>query len=108
MNAIIYMRNTTGTERGFIIQNAQCKRFATRHGYTIVGEYKELGEPNPERILEIAKQGGFKFIIVRCIYNIIRYGSRIFPDFCRQLTECGVQIISLNDRHWMPEMTKRF
>lgn len=105
--AVIYIRvasHNRGKEKFADDQEKQLRAFASSHGYTVNDKnvYREIGlsgllpvkeRPKLKKILEEAKAGNFKALIVRDISRLFRTPTLLL-NFIEDLKSLGVKVVT--------------
>jgi DNA invertase Pin-like site-specific DNA recombinase len=86
-------------------QVAQCTTYAGAHGYTIVGEYRDVvsgdkawqDRPAARALVERLAAGGVACVLVHMLDRVARGKSAIFDDFLQACADAGSQVVSVVD-----------
>lgn len=105
MNTVIYARYSSAgqTEQSIEGQLRVCKEHAERNGYFVIGEYIDRAttgtndnRPQFQQMIEDAKKGEFKFILV---YKLDRFARNKYDSVVHKhnLAKLGVRVISATE-----------
>ena len=105
LNCVIYARysSTNQKEQSIEGQLRECKAYAERNGYTVVGEYVDKAmsgrsdhRPDFQKMISDAKKGQFEYIIVWKLDRFARnrYDSAVYKN---KLKKCGVRVLSATE-----------
>lgn len=105
MNTVIYARYSSAgqTEQSIEGQLRVCKEYAERNGYFVIGEYIDRAttgtndnRPQFQQMLEDAKKGEFKFILV---YKLDRFARNKYDSTVHKhnLAKMGIKVISATE-----------
>ncbi len=105
LNCVIYARysSTNQKEQSIEGQLRECKAYAERSGYTVVGEYIDKAmsgrsdhRPDFQKMISDAKKGQFEYIIVWKLDRFARnrYDSAVYKN---KLKKCGVRVLSATE-----------
>lgn len=105
LNCVIYARysSTNQKEQSIEGQLRECKAYAERSGYAVVGEYVDKAmsgrsdhRPDFQKMIADAKRGQFQYIIVWKLDRFARnrYDSAVYKN---KLKKCGVRVISATE-----------
>ena len=91
--AVIYLRSST-KQHDLASQRAKCLAYAEQHGYSIVGEYVDAGEPGNGKhqdsldvLLGDATDGLFEAVVTTSKDRLTRR-----PESLRSLGQSGIRI----------------
>ncbi|MGN0503317.1 MAG: recombinase family protein, partial [Ruminococcus sp.] len=105
LNCVIYARysSTNQKEQSIEGQLRECKAYAERNGYTVVGEYVDKAmsgrsdhRPDFQKMISDAKKGQFQYIIVWKLDRFARnrYDSAVYKN---KLKKSGVRVLSATE-----------
>lgn len=105
LNCVIYARYSSINQKEQSIEGQlrECKAYAERSGYNVIGEYIDKAmsgrsdhRPDFQQMISDAKKGQFEYIIVWKLDRFARnrYDSAVYKN---KLKKCGVRVLSATE-----------